>query len=189
MMSGGRLTKGDWRTRMRARLDALTPAQRRAASERLARRVRRLAAYRRAEWILVYLALETEVDARPMIAQALADGKRVAAPITLTTRRMIRLAELTSFTRGLVAGPHGIRQPDPRRARRVDPRVLDLALIPGLAFDAQGHRLGRGGGYYDRFLATLPRTIPRVGLAFRCQRVRRLPRASHDQPVTTVLAA
>lgn len=189
MMSGGRLTKAAWRVRMRACLRALTPAQRRAASKRLARRVRRLAAYRRARWILVYLALETEVDTRPMIAQALADGKRVAAPMTLTTRRMIRLAELTSLTRGLVAGPHGITQPDPRRARRVDPGVLDLALIPGLAFDARGHRLGRGGGYYDRFLATLPRTIPRVGLAFRCQRVRHLPRASHDQPVTTVLAA
>lgn len=124
-----------------------------------------------------------------MIAQALADGKRVAAPITLTTRRMIRLAELTSHRRGLVTGPYGIRQPDPRRARRVHPEDLDLAVVPGVAFDAHGYRLGRGGGYYDRFLAALPPTVPRIGLAFRCQRVPRLPRASHDQPVIAVLAA
>lgn len=183
------MTKAQWRTRMRARIGAMSAAARRTASARLARAVRRLPAYRRARWILFYLALDGEPETRPMMTQALADGKRVAAPITLTTRRMIRLAELTSVRRGLVMGPYGIAQPDPRRARRVDPRVLDLVVVPGLAFDAHGFRLGRGGGYYDRFLATLPPGVPRVGLCFRGQRVRRLPHAPHDQPVTTVLAA
>jgi len=183
------MTKAQWRARMVARLRVLTVKERLAASRRLARRLRRLPAYRKARWILFYLAFDAEVETRLMVAQALADGKRVAAPITLTTRRMIRLAELTSLTQGLVRGPYGIDQPDPRRARWVAPDALDLAIIPGLAFDAEGYRLGRGLGYYDRFLATLPPTVPRIGLAFRCQRVRRLPRSRHDQPVTAVLAA
>ena len=183
------MTKPQWRERIRARLCAMTEAQRSAASRRLAARLRRLPAYRAARWVAFYLATDGEVETREMIRQALADGKRVAAPIPITTTRTIRLAELTHVTRGLVRGPHGIAQPHPRRARRVAPATLDLLIVPGVAFDAQGHRLGRGGGYYDRFLAALPADIPRVGLAFRCQRVPRLPRAPHDQPVTTVLAA
>lgn len=182
------MSKAQWRTRMRARLRAMTVHERQVAALRAVRALRRRPAYRKARWILCYLAAKGEVETRPLIAQALADGKRVAAPITLTTRRMIRLAELTTVTRGLVRGPYGIQQPDPRRARRVDPRRIDLAVIPGLAFDADGYRLGRGGGYFDRFLAALPPTVPRIGLAYRCQRVRRLLRAPHDQPVTTVLA-
>lgn len=178
-----------WRAQILARVRAMEPAARRAASRRLGASVRRLAAYRQARWIGCYLAVELEVDTWPMVRQALADGKRVAAPVPLPASRTLRLAELTSATRGLVRGPYGIPQPDPRRARRVDPQVLDLLLVPGVAFDRQGHRLGRGGGYFDRFLATLPATVPRIGLAFRCQRVQRLPRARHDQPVTTVLTA
>ena len=182
-------TKAQWRTVCRARVGRLTVSQRRVASQKLAARLRRLPAYRTARWIMFYVATAGEVETRPMIRQALAEGKRVAVPITLTTSRMINPAELTQLGRGLVRGPYGIRQPDPRRARWVAPAALDLVVVPGLAFDVRGARLGRGGGYYDRFLARLPRRTSRVGLCFRCQRVRRLPRARHDQPVTTVLAA
>ena len=183
------MTKPQWRDRIRARVGAMTEPQRRAASRRLAARLRRLPEYRAARRIAFYLATDGEVETREMIRQALDDGKQVAAPIPMTATRRIRLAALTSVRRGLVRGPYGIAQPHPRRARRVDPAALDLIVVPGVAFDARGHRLGRGGGYYDRFLAALPAGIPRVGLAFRCQRVPRLPRAPHDQPVTTVLAA
>lgn len=183
------MTKAQWRARILARVRALSAAQRRAASCRIAHRLRRLPVYRTARRIGFYLALPMEVETRPMIAQALKDGKRVAVPIMVTTSRGLRFAQLTSLTRGLVRGPYGTTQPDPRRARRVDPATLDLVLVPGVAFDAQGARLGRGRGYYDRFLAMLPPAIPRLGLCFRGQRVRRLPRARHDQPVTTVLTA
>lgn len=182
-------TKAQWRAAIRVRVGRLTKSQRRVASQRLAARLRRLPVYRKARWIMLYVATAGEVATRPMIRQALADGKRVAVPLTLTTSRMIHPAELTQLGRGLTRGPYGILQPDPRRARRVPPKDLDLVVVPGLAFDARGARLGRGGGYYDRFLARLPRRTLRVGLCFRCQRVRRLPRARHDQPVTTVLAA
>ena len=185
-----RWTKAQWRAVIRARLRTMTAKERLAASRRVAVRLRRLPEYRRARWILFYLATDGEVETRPMIRRALADGKRVAAPMTLTTRRMIKIAELTSLTRGLVTGPYGIAQPDPRRARRVvDPALLDLAIVPGVAFDAEGYRLGHGGGYFDRFLARLPKSVSRLGLAFRCQRVPRLPRSPHDQPVQKVLTA
>ncbi|MBI4227173.1 MAG: 5-formyltetrahydrofolate cyclo-ligase [Candidatus Omnitrophica bacterium] len=183
------MTKAQWRMQVCARVGAMTGRQRLAASRRLAARLRRLPAYRAARWVAFYLATDGEVETRAMIRQALADGKRVAAPIPVVAARTIRLAELTGARRGLTRGPFGIEQPHPGRARRVRPDALDLIVVPGVAFDRLGYRLGRGAGYYDRFLATLPPGIPRVGLAFRCQRVARLPRQRHDQPVTTVLAA
>ena len=66
---------------------------------------------------------------------------------------------------------------------------LDLAVIPGVAFDPNGNRLGRGKGYFDRFLHGLPPNIPRVGLAYDFQIVRKLPREDHDQPVHQVLSS
>lgn len=174
---------------MLKRLGAMTPAQRTTASLKLAARLTQLPAYKTARWIGVYLAAGEEVETRGMIQQALADGKRVAAPIPNPATHTIRLAELTGVRNGLVRGPYGIEQPHPTASRRVKPEALDLLLVPGVAFDKSGYRLGRGAGYYDRFLATLPPAIPRIGLAFRRQQVARLPRERHDQPVTNVLAA
>ncbi len=71
----------------------------------------------------------------------------------------------------------------------VPAREVDLVLVPGLAFDRTGHRLGHGQGYFDRFLARLPRSTPTVGLAYRFQLLDRLPRAAHDHPVQAVLTA
>jgi 5-formyltetrahydrofolate cyclo-ligase len=68
-------------------------------------------------------------------------------------------------------------------------RKVDLVLVPGVAFDRQGHRLGHGLGYFDRFLSRVPKTTPTVGLAFRFQLLDRLPAASHDRAVQTVLTA
>lgn len=164
--------------------------KRRAASQKLAGRLRRLPEYKKARWVLFYLALSDEVETRPMIERALGDGKRVAVPITLTTSRILKIVEITGLKTGLNIGPHGIEQPARmRRGRRVDLKKLDLIVVPGVAFDAQGRRLGRGGGYFDRLLARLSPDVPRVGLAFRCQRVKRLPSEPHDLPVHRVLAA
>lgn len=183
------MTKAQWRTRILQRVSAMTPAQRAAASTTLAARLTRLPAYNTARWIGVYLATAEEVETRGMIRQALADGKRVAAPIPNPATHTIRWAELTGVRHGLVRGPFGIEQPHPTASRPANADRLDLLLVPGVAFDKSGYRLGRGVGYYDRLLATLPPAIPRIGLAFRRQRVARLPRERHDQPVTTVLVA
>ena len=68
-------------------------------------------------------------------------------------------------------------------------RDLDLVLVPGLAFDRRGHRLGHGHGYFDRFLARVPKATSTVGLAYRFQLLDRLPAATHDRAVQTILTA
>jgi len=87
----------------------------------------------------------------------------------------------------LVIGPYGVYQPEVSKDSLVNPEEIDLFIIPGLAFDAKGNRLGRGQGYYDRFLARIPRYIPRVGVAFRFQMVDDLPCDKHDQPVNRLV--
>ena len=184
-----RMTKEAWRTHFRKQLRATTKAKRKRVSATLLKRFRRSSEYRKARWVMFYLAFDGEVQTRPMIQQALADGKRVAVPITLKTKRSLKVAEITTLKRGLTTGPYGVKQPSPRGARLVAPGKLDLVVVPGLGFDRQRVRLGRGKGYFDRFLGRLSRTVPRIGLAYRFQKVSRLPRFKHDQRVTKVFAA
>ncbi|MBI4343199.1 MAG: 5-formyltetrahydrofolate cyclo-ligase, partial [Candidatus Omnitrophica bacterium] len=89
----------------------------------------------------------------------------------------------------LAPGAFGVLEPTPSARRPVRLRELDAVLVPGLAFDRQGRRLGHGYGYFDRLLARLPQATPVIGLAFRFQLLDRLPAASHDRPVSTVLTA
>ena len=84
---------------------------------------------------------------------------------------------------GLRRGEFGVLEPDPDRAARIAPDRLDLVIVPGVAFTAGGARLGRGGGFYDRFLARVPDPTPRVGVAFRCQVFDQIPTEPHDAHV------
>lgn len=90
--------------------------------------------------------------------------------------RVFRLPDLTS-------GAFGIREPLPNPTRLVAPDAFDLVLVPGLAFDLNGGRLGRGAGFYDRFLATLPKTTRLIGVALDEQIVEKTPRDAFDLPV------
>ena len=139
--------------------------------------------------MLFYVPLAYEVDTSRMIDRAQTLGKRVCVPVTLVSQRRLVVSELHDRERELAPGPHGVRQPAPSYIRPVDPNTVDLVVVPGVGFDAQGHRLGHGLGYYDRLLRRLPATTPRIGLAFRCQIVPRIPRAAHDVTLSRVLIA
>jgi 5-formyltetrahydrofolate cyclo-ligase len=151
--------------------------------------VHRLTAFRRAKTVCCYVALPYEVQTWRLIEDMLTRGKRVVVPIMQPRTKRLRLSELQDPGTELAPGPCGVLQPRPSSRRPVPLRDVDLALVPGLGFDRRGHRLGHGQGYFDRFLARLPRSVPTVGLAFRFQLLDRLPTAAHDQAVTTVLAA
>jgi 5-formyltetrahydrofolate cyclo-ligase len=84
----------------------------------------------------------------------------------------------------LIPGRFGVREPAPGRS----PKHLDLILVPGLAFSAQGNRLGRGAGFYDRFLATVPQTTFKIGVCFEFQRVSSIPHEPHDVTMDVVVS-
>jgi 5-formyltetrahydrofolate cyclo-ligase len=141
-----------------------------------------------AQTILAYYSLPDEVCTRQLIDELIADGKTVLLPKVLDAGRM----ELRRYTgpHDLTEGAYGIMEPVGEPF--TDYALIDIALIPGMAFDAAGHRLGRGRGYYDRFLSLLipPSSLllPRFfGLCFDFQKVDTVPSDDHDIPVDIVI--
>jgi 5-formyltetrahydrofolate cyclo-ligase len=185
------MTKGQLRTRMMRQLRQQKEAPRRRKSEAIWRKLRRLTAFRRAKLVCCYVALPYEVQTWGLIEQMLERGKRVVVPVVRRSSRRLWLSEIRDPAADLAPGAFGV--PEPRRwrgARRPVPaREVDLAIVPGLAFDRRGHRLGHGLGFFDRFLARLPESVPTVGLAYRFQLLPTLPTSLHDRAVRTVLSA
>ncbi len=144
----------------------------------------------KAKTVLFYLSFDGEVDTVRMIKDTIKRGKRVAVPvIRRETKEMI-----PSLIRDLEAevrtGPYGVRHPKEEYIRPISLKSIDLVVVPGLAFDETGNRLGRGMGYYDRFLSRLPKDVPTVGLAFDFQVLKDFPPLEpHDFSVSRVIFA
>lgn len=142
--------------------------------------------FRRAKTVMFYVALRDEVDTDPMIAEAQKSGKIVAVPVCSGGRSGLRPC-IFEDNAGLKPGPYGVREPVTGRGVPIE--KLDLVVVPGVAFDKKGNRLGRGKGFYDRFLKALPCGTISIGLAFDFQIVPSVPTLSHDIRVHRVISA
>jgi len=143
--------------------------------------------FKKAKCVMFYVSKDYEVDTHKMIDEAIAMGKKVVVPITVKEERTLRPSELKDREKELVRGHYGVHQPHEKHVRPVPLEEVALMVVPGLAFDRDGHRLGHGEGYYDRFLEKAPEAIVTVGLAFEFQVVGELPRHSTDIPIDKVL--
>jgi 5-formyltetrahydrofolate cyclo-ligase len=173
------------RERVIANRDALAPAARAAASQAIAARLCALPSFADARCPLLTLPFRSEWDTHPLFAIALAEGKTVALPRVNGATRMLDLYEVRDLARDTAPGYRGIPEPHPTLPR-VDFRAIDWVLVPGVAFDAAGRRLGYGGGYFDRLLALMAQATPRVAGAFDVQVVPVVPAAPHDLVVDTL---
>jgi 5-formyltetrahydrofolate cyclo-ligase len=122
-----------------------------------------------------------------MIDDSIAMGKKVVVPITLKEEKILKPSELRNREKELIKGHYGIHQPGEGHVRSIPLEEVDLMVVPALAFDKFCHRLGHGGGYYDRFLEKMPQPVFTVGLAFDFQIVDKLPTHATDIPVDRVL--
>lgn len=143
-----------------------------------------LPAYQKARQVLLYLSKGSEVDTWKVFARALAEGKEVYAPRCLDGEGTMGFFQVTS-PQELLQGRFGLWEPDPRRCAPWRRREGALCLVPGIAFDRQGYRLGYGKGYYDRFLAGFSGTA--AGLCFRELALERLPRGPQDRRVDVLV--
>jgi 5-formyltetrahydrofolate cyclo-ligase len=173
------------RERVIAARDALAPAARAAASQDIAQRVSALPSFAGVRCPLLTLPFRSEWDTLPLVAIALAEGKTVALPRVNGATRMLDLYQVRDVDRDTAPGYRGILEPDPALPR-VDIGAIDWVLVPGVAFDTAGRRLGYGGGYYDRLLALMPPATPRVAGAFDVQLVPVVPAAPPDLVVDTL---
>lgn len=162
---------------------SMTPEQIQVASEKLGELFRASEQYRDAKTIYGYLPYNQEVRTVPILQRALEEGKRVAVPkVYGDEMRFIYLADLNQVEKS----DYGIPEPIDDGPVADDPTAL--VLMPGLAFDKEGHRIGYGGGFYDKFLAAEP-DHPTLALCYEFQMVEELPTEEFDIPVDIVLWA
>lgn len=134
--------------------------------------------FQAAKTVMGYLAMPGEPLLDELLSVAIEAGKTVCVPLMGPIYGSMEAAAITSLDE-LVPGRLGVRMPDPSCARILSPALIDLVLVPGVAFDAGGSRLGMGAGYYDRFLAMAPQASL-VGIAWTMQLVTTVPQAEHD---------
>jgi 5-formyltetrahydrofolate cyclo-ligase len=174
------------RERVLAARDAWAPAERRAASQSIAAAVAGLPSYAAASTVLLTLPFRSEWDTRTLVGAALDAGKTVVLPRVVTDARMLVLHAIRDPAGDVDAGYRGIPEPRPG-CPVVAPQSIDWALVPGVAFDAAGGRLGYGGGFYDRLLPLFAPDVARVAGAFALQLVDRVPTALHDLRVHAIV--
>jgi 5-formyltetrahydrofolate cyclo-ligase len=177
-----RQAKEDLRRSMRECLRQMEPATRAEASLVICQTAAHQEAFVKARCVALFAPLPSEPDVRLLIEEAWAEGKRVVLPLMIKHASGPELDwhQVTDWEEVVLPGPFGLREPDPLRCPRVATTDIDCAFVPGLAFDHDGFRLGRGGGFYDYFLNRAPAELLRFGLMFGCQRVPVVPREPHD---------
>jgi 5-formyltetrahydrofolate cyclo-ligase len=142
-----------------------------------------LTEYQKAGNILVYLSLKKEVQTDSLIKKIFEMGKRVFVPIV--NEKNLIVSELFSLDINFIKGTDGIPVPDKKDRAIVSPEIIDLAVVPGLAFTRVGARLGRGKGCYDKFLSGF--SALKVGVAFNLQLLDFIPLSPHDVGMDKVI--
>ena len=177
------MDKAALRRHIKEQKRAMTEEQIRKSSEDLCQQFLNSQAYRDAKTVYAYLPYNQEVRTGPIVQRAWADGKRVAVPKVFGDEmKFIYITDLSQVEKGYC----GIPEPVADGPEADDPTAL--VLMPGLAFDLQGHRIGYGGGYYDKFLTNEP-GHPTVALCYDFQVVSKLETEAFDIPVDSVLFA
>jgi len=176
--------KDDLRAKAIRARRAIPSMEMRWASKSVEANVRSLSEYFTADLIVSYCAKSDEVQTSSIIEASLKEGKRVAVVVTVPETKTLTFSEITSLDE-LSPGHYGIPEPKPEFVRPVQLEEADLILVPVVAWDLRGYRLGHGEGYFDRALAG--QTVPKVGLALESQRVDRIPHSRDDVPLDAIV--
>lgn len=142
--------------------------------------------YSESNYIMVYMDFRNEVETKEIIKHILKDSKIPVIPISIPATKELLLSKLTDFSH-LQPGAYGILEPKKDKISPCDPQLIDLILVPGVAFDKSGYRLGYGAGYYDRFISSLKQPVYTIGLSFDLQIIDKVPIDSHDQKLDCII--
>src|SRR5712691_4225620 len=181
-----REAKRSLRERILQARDALPAAIRIRYAEAIIATLRARDDFRSARTVLLSFAFRSEWETRPLFDAALALGKTPVVPRVNLATRMLDLYAIGDLERDVASGYRGIAEPL-AHCQSVAPSAIDWVLVPGVAFDERGHRIGYGGGYYDRLLPTLRNDARRIAGAFELQMIDRVPAAPHDLQVDAIV--
>ena len=137
--------------------------------------------------ILMYMPMGQQVETHAIIRRAFDYNKIIVLPAFAVDAHDVQLLKIDRLETDLIEGPRGIQEPNPARCKVVPIDRIDIAIIPVVALDEKGGRLGSGDGYYDRIIPKLPITARKVSLAYEDQIVPQVPMESHDKHVDIVI--
>ena len=185
-----RLVKKEMRTAMKARLAAVSKDETLGASKSVLAQLESLEQWKRAEIVLAFLSMKDELDTTPILKKVLEQGKILAVP--KVTGEDLVFYQIQNLERDVAPGAFGILEP----VSGLCPVAVEtlsehhsVALVPGLAFDRENFRLGRGKGFYDRFLASAGDSLYKIGIGYSFQLVEKVPREPHDKALDLVITS
>jgi len=168
-------------------ISALSDSQRAEKTKAIEAKLFDFANFLEAKIALLYVNGDYEVRTHSIIKRSYGYGKIVVLPAFDPAKFDMHLMKVDNFEKDLIPGPRGVPEPDASRCKIVPLERIDIALIPGLAFDEKGGRIGSGKGYYDRLIPRLAITTRKVALTFEEQIIPQVPLESHDKHVDIII--
>lgn len=177
--------KSEIRKRMIAMRNAIPREEIEEKSRVIQKQVTELEEIRLASTLMVFLSFGSEVLTDDLIRWCWGEGKRIVVPFCRLESRELTACRIDGFDE-LEPGHYGIRAPKEGLLRPVEGGEIEVILVPAVAFDRRGYRVGYGGGYYDRFLPAAPQAA-KIGVAFSSQIIEEIPVDVHDLPVDVIV--
>ncbi len=168
-------------------LGALSDREKAEKTRGIENRVYEFANFIEAKVVLLYMASESEVRTEGIFRKCFDYNKIVVLPVHDTSRRKIKIYKIDNPATDLVLGSRQILEPNPDKCKIVPFDCVDIALVPAVALDEKGGRVGSGDGFYDRLVPKLPLTTRKVALAFEDQILPQVPMESHDKHVDIII--
>ncbi|MBU1399240.1 MAG: 5-formyltetrahydrofolate cyclo-ligase [Proteobacteria bacterium] len=156
-------------------------------TKRIEKRLFEFANFIEAKTSLLYINSGYEVVTKDILKRCFDYNKTVVLPSFNVGMQKIYLLKVDNLKTGLKRGENGILEPDTSKCKIVPIQFIDIAIIPGFAFDEKGGRIGSGDGFYDRLIPMLPVTTRKVGLAYESQIIQQVPMESHDKHVDIII--
>ncbi len=182
------MNKKDIRRDMLNKRNKMTKDEVKELSKRIGDTLKKMPAYTTSKTIMLYLSFGNEINSREIIMDSINDGKTIVLPYCNHDDKSITPTKITSTSLDLTINKMGYAQPNEESLDPIDQSEIDLIVVPGIAFDRKGFRVGFGAGYYDRFLGKIHFDIPTIGLAYDFQIVESfIEIESYDIPLDYIL--
>ncbi|MBC2713835.1 MAG: 5-formyltetrahydrofolate cyclo-ligase [Desulfobacteraceae bacterium] len=182
-----KVKKQEIRSQVEKKLDALSKKEIKEKYGLIEEQLFDFANFREAEVTLLYVNHPHEVDSKNILKYCSESAKDIVLPLFTGENNGTRLYKINDIEKDLKPGPNNILEPDPNRCKPVPIDDVDIAIIPGIAFDEKGGRLGIGNGRYDRIISKLPVTARKVACATEDQMTQLIPMESHDKYVDIII--
>ena len=182
-----RQTKDEIRRNIEKALTALSDEEIKDKTHRIEKRLFEFANFLESNIVLLYINSNCEVYSLEIIKRCLNFKKIVSLPAFDPSKFEMNLMKIDNLDKDLTLGPRNILEPDPNQCNIVPIECIDIAIIPGVAFDEKGGRIGSGEGYYDRLIPKLPITTRKVALTFEDQIVPQIQMEAHDRHVDIII--